>query len=215
MSAASVDPGAAEAHDPIRPMTQPRSSAEPLRALTEQRAAFVAFVQGRVRDPALAEDIVQACLVKAAERLAQLQRGESASAWFYRMLRNEISDQRRRQGTRERAALALEHEQEPSVQAQERTERACACVSRAVQSLKPEYAEALDQLEVRGAALQDFARLRGISASNAAVRAFRARKALRKQVESTCGSCAEGGGCFDCSCDPAPGVDPGSTSDPT
>ena len=42
---------------------------------------------------------------------------------------------------------------------------------------------------------------RGITANNAAVRVFRARKALLGRVEKTCGHCAQGGGCGDdCTC---------------
>ncbi|MGZ7100373.1 MAG: RNA polymerase sigma factor, partial [Candidatus Angelobacter sp.] len=38
-----------------------------------------------------------------------------------------------------------------------------------------------------------------ITAENAAVRVHRARKALRRQVELPCGTCAEHG-CLDCHC---------------
>ena len=42
----------------------------------------------------------------------------------------------------------------------------------------------------------------GISSSNAGVRVFRARQALRKQVARACGTCAEHG-CLDCHCQPS------------
>lgn len=49
--------------------------------------------------------------------------------------------------------------------------------------------------------MTEYAAARGITANNAAVRVFRARKALLGQVERTCGHCAEGGGCGDdCTC---------------
>jgi RNA polymerase sigma-70 factor (ECF subfamily) len=52
---------------------------------------------------------------------------------------------------------------------------------------------------VDGTAVKDYAAHAGISASNAGVRVFRAREALRKQVARVCGTCAEHG-CLDCSC---------------
>jgi hypothetical protein len=52
----------------------------------------------------------------------------------------------------------------------------------------------VDQVPVK-----DYAATLGISASNAGVRVFRAREALRKQVARSCGTCADHG-CLDCSC---------------
>ncbi len=177
------------------------SKGGPLSALSARRGEFLAFVSGRVRDAALAGDIVQACFAKAAARVGQLEDEASATAWFYRMLRNEITDHRRRRGAAERATTALAGEVTHAVEAVERTPRACACVARVVSTLKPEYVDALERIDVEGAAVKDFAAARGIAANNAGVRVFRAREALRKKVVEACGSCAEGGGCFDCTCD--------------
>jgi RNA polymerase sigma-70 factor (ECF subfamily) len=73
-------------------------------------------------------------------------------------------------------------------------------VSELARTLKPEYADALRQIEVGGVSVKDYATAHGISAGNAGVRIFRAREALRKQVARSCGTCAEHG-CLDCSCD--------------
>jgi hypothetical protein len=44
-----------------------------------------------------------------------------------------------------------------------------------------------------------FADQRGLTASNAGVRVFRAREALKKRVTESCGTCAEHG-CRNCTC---------------
>jgi RNA polymerase sigma-70 factor (ECF subfamily) len=44
-----------------------------------------------------------------------------------------------------------------------------------------------------------FAEAAGITPNNASVRLFRAREALRQQLQRSCGTCAEHG-CLDCSC---------------
>ena len=75
----------------------------------------------------------------------------------------------------------------------------CACVGRIADTLKPEYAQALRRVELDGVPVVEFAREAGISESNAGVRVFRAREALRREVSRSCGTCAEHG-CFDCSC---------------
>jgi RNA polymerase sigma-70 factor (ECF subfamily) len=75
----------------------------------------------------------------------------------------------------------------------------CACVSRLAATLKPEYAEALEAIEVGGTPVKAFAEAKGLSSNNAAVRVFRAREALKKRVTESCGVCAEHG-CVNCTC---------------
>ena len=75
----------------------------------------------------------------------------------------------------------------------------CACVSRLAATLKPEYAEALEAIEVAGTPVKTFAEQKGLSSSNAGVRVFRAREALKKRVTESCGTCAEHG-CLNCTC---------------
>jgi RNA polymerase sigma factor (sigma-70 family) len=175
-----------------------------LNELGARRADYVAFVTSQVRDESLAEDIVQASLLKASERLDQLQADESANAWFYRMLRNAVTDHRRRESTASRGAARLQAEQSETTDAIERVPRPCRCVSRLMEGLKPEYAEALRRVEIDELTVKDFAREQSTSANNAGVRVFRARAALKQKVVATCGSCCTDGGCFDCTCPDIP-----------
>ena len=78
----------------------------------------------------------------------------------------------------------------------------CPCVSAAVEDIKPEYAEALRRITVDEVPVREYAAGLGITAGNAAVRAFRAREALRRSVVKRCGACAADG-CTRCSCEPA------------
>ena len=75
----------------------------------------------------------------------------------------------------------------------------CACIGRLATTLKPEYSDALQAVDVQGLTVKAFATARGLSASNAGVRVFRAREALKKRVTESCGTCAEHG-CRDCTC---------------
>jgi RNA polymerase sigma-70 factor (ECF subfamily) len=117
-------------------------------------------------------------------------------AWFYRILRNAIADYHRGRTRAERQIAAL---QAQAPNAAEIAGATCKCVGRLKDALEPDYAEAIARVELDGVPVKVFAAERGISASNAAVRLFRAREALRKSVVQTCGSCAESG-CLDCSC---------------
>jgi RNA polymerase sigma-70 factor (ECF subfamily) len=169
--------------------------------LASRRSDFVAFVRSRVHDVATAEDLVDETFARALSHVDELRDDEAIVGWFYRALRNAIVDLHRRRGTADRALEQWAAETESIVEATERaTPRVCRCVMKVAASLKPEYTEALERIEVDGEAVRAFAEARSISSSNAAVRVFRAREALRRGVIATCGSCAEGG-CVDCTCE--------------
>ena len=61
------------------------------------------------------------------------------------------------------------------------------------------------RVEIDGVAVKDYAVEARITSSNAAVRVFRAREALRKQVARSCGTGADHG-CLDCTCDTTQGL---------
>ena len=171
-----------------------------LAALLDNHRAFLAYLERRVGDRALAEDILQEAFAKVVARPGQAPEGEAIVPWFYRTLRNAAIDQFRRRGAADRAVEAfareLETHEHPTV---EMAREICACVSRLAGTLKPEYAGALQAIEVEGTPVKAYAERHGLSASNAAVRVFRAREALKKRVLESCGVCAEHG-CVDCTC---------------
>jgi RNA polymerase sigma factor (sigma-70 family) len=186
-------------------------NAEVVRSLVENHREFLRFLERRLggrRD--LAEDILQEAFVRGIGRVETLRSDESAVAWFYRSLRNAVIDSQRRRGAAERALAAFAEELEPYEEPADEVRGAvCQCVARLAETLKPEYAEALRRIEVEGAPVKAFAEEQGISSGNAAVRVFRAREALRKQVVASCGTCAEHG-CLNCTCagpEASPGVE--------
>lgn len=170
-----------------------------LAALVENHREFLRFVERRVGNRALAEEIVQDAFVRTLDQGAEIR--DSALGWFYRVVRNAVIDHQRRQSTANRRLDEFAAELEATKDGGEDLQRvACACVSALAETLKPEYADALRQIEVGGVSVKDYAAAQGISAANAGVRIFRAREALRKQVARSCGTCAEHG-CVDCCCE--------------
>lgn len=174
-----------------------------LQELAAKRGQFLAFVERRVGDRALAEDILQDAFAKSAEHLSDLRTPEAATAWFYRVLRNASVEHYRRTARRERAMTAVEVEAvvSPPELAFDAVDSRCRCVGALADALKPEYAQALTRIEIDGLAVKAFALEQGISSGNAAVRVHRARKALAREVVETCGACASRG-CGDCTCGP-------------
>jgi RNA polymerase sigma factor (sigma-70 family) len=182
--------------------TPPTAPTAPLEhvvsVLSARRAEFVDFAAARMDSRSAAEDLVQEALARAVERAGELRAGEAVLGWFHRLLRNAIVDHHRRRASAARALARLA--EEPSQATPEQPRQPCRCVSRLAASLKPEYARALERIEVDGAPLAELAREAGITSDNAAARVSRARRALRKKVVVTCGTCAESG-CTDCTCD--------------
>ena len=171
-----------------------------IETLLENHRAFLRYLERRVGNRELAEDILQDAFARVVDRPEVAPQDEGIVPWFYRTLRNATIDQVRRRGATERglAAFARELETASDVPPDLNTE-ICACVSRLAGTLKPEYAEALQAIDVDETPVSTFARAHGLSASNAGVRVFRARQALKKRVAESCGTCAEHG-CLDCSC---------------
>jgi RNA polymerase sigma factor (sigma-70 family) len=171
-----------------------------LETLLDNHRAFLAYLQRRVGDRALAEDILQDAFAKVVARPEQAPEGDAIVPWFYRTLRNAAIDQFRRRGAADRAAEAFARELETHEQPTVEMEREiCACVSRLAGTLKPEYAAALQAIDVEGTTVKAYAEQKGLTPGNAAVRVFRAREALKKRVAESCGVCAEHG-CVDCTC---------------
>lgn len=168
--------------------------------LAESHREFLSFLERRLGDRALAEDVLQDAFVKSLEKGEGVRDDESAVAWFYRLLRNAVIDQYRRDTTKNRALELLAGEMKDAVEPPPEIAGAiCSCIGELAANLKPEYAEAIQRVEVEGVPVQQFAQQAGITANNASVRVFRAREALRKQVHAACRTCAEHG-CLDCTC---------------
>jgi RNA polymerase sigma factor (sigma-70 family) len=166
--------------------------------LVDNRRAFLRYVERRVGNHALAEEIVQDAFVRSLQREDEIH--DSVVGWFYRVLRNAVIDHQRSQAVANRKldefAAALEA---TTAGGEELANVVCACVNQLASTLKPEYTDALQRIEIDQVSVKDYAVTAGISANNAGVRLFRAREALRKQVARSCGTCAEHG-CQDCTC---------------
>ena len=197
--------GAAKARPPVRypvPMHPEIEISVPeaaLPTLLNERGKFLAFLERRTGSREVAEDLLHEAYLKGMERLDELRDEESAVAWFYRMLRNAVTDHHRRTGSSKRALEAFARELETVVPASDVHDEVCACITRLAAGLKPEYADALREVEVGGRSLKEYGEARGLTANNAGVRVHRARQALHKQVVAACGVCASHG-CADCRC---------------
>lgn len=168
--------------------------------LLENRVSFLAFVQRRVHSRELAEDILQSALMRAMQRGNQIISQDASIAWFYRLLRNAITDHYRNEATTARILEQWAKESPVSqLPADPFHAEACQCIGTLLATLKSEYRNAIQSVDIEDQSLTSFADLSRISPNNAAVRVHRARKALLKLVEETCGTCADHL-CENCDC---------------
>lgn len=190
-----IDPGSPDAAelDPHTPKV--------LGLLLDNHARVLRFLERRVGSRDDAEDILQEAFVRSVGRTDALASSESATAWFYRVLRNAIIDHHRREDARTRAFVRLAGESETDTAGadEELDSLACACVMALLDTLKPEYATALRRVDLDDTSVRGFAEEVGITPGNAGVRLHRAREALRRQLARSCGTCLDHG-CLDCAC---------------
>jgi RNA polymerase sigma-70 factor (ECF subfamily) len=171
-----------------------------LAALVAEHRRFLGFLERRVGNRAAAEELLQTAYVRSIERGGDLRDAESAVAWFYRLLRNALTDFYRHRAAEHRALERQAAETSSAVIDDPELEAAvCACVHGLIPTLKEDYAGILRAVEMEGHSLGRVAEQLKITPGNAAVRLHRARRALRERLHTACGTCTEHG-CLDCTC---------------
>ena len=164
-------------------------------------SAFQSFARGRLHDEQLAADAVQESLLRALKSDYAPSPQGNVVAWFYRILRNVLTDLHRRRAAQVRALERFAHDEPNDITDEELHKQACACLHALMPTLKPEYAEVLRLSDLHGKSTDAVAEEIGISRGNLKVRLHRARKQLRDRLEQTCQACATHG-CLDCQCEP-------------
>jgi len=195
----STEPGP-KLSDPVVPSSMPEAT---LQTLLDRRDSFLSFVNRRVNDRALAEDILQAAYLRAIERPGNLRTATedpSAIAWFYKVLRNVVIDHYRHHASEASALGRFAVELgDPFTPDPSTHTFICGCIDYLLPTLRPAYAEVLREVDLAEAPLTDYAQRHNLTPGNAAVRAHRARAALRRELARCCGACSLHA-CLDCDC---------------
>lgn len=185
------------------PMSPPNQLQDALATtLLTNLAAFQGFARRRLGDEQLAADAVQESLLRALKSDRELAADDNAVAWFYRILRNVLTDLHRRRATQTKGLerFATESAIAAGMDDAELEQTACACFRALLPTLRPDYAQVLQLSDLDGEPAEAVAKQVGISKNNLKVRLHRARRQLRERLEQTCQACATHG-CLDCQCD--------------
>lgn len=175
--------------------------------LFARESDFRSFLRRRVADDALAEDLLQQSFMRAVQQEHRVEQPEQVVAWFYRILRNAAVDYYRARAADDRKLEAFVQElaatgTDKTPAFDELRTTVCTCLQRLLPNLRPAYADLLNRIDLEGESLNSVAKQLGVTPNNLTVRLHRARQALRKSLEESCGICTKHG-CLHCTCDEA------------
>jgi hypothetical protein len=115
--------------------------------LMEHRVELLAYLRKQGATAEQAEDLFQSALVRGLEPWASLPGGDALVPWFYRVLLNALVDQARRSSAAGRAldryANEVSGEELPA-----EPRRVCMCTHTVLASMKPEYAQLIEAIDV-------------------------------------------------------------------
>lgn len=137
----------------------------------------------RVRDDALADDLLQDTFVKISEKLPTLRDDQRVTAWIYRIARNTLVDHARRSPKDVRVDVDLA---EDDVEGRSLNAEVAGWLRPMLASLAPADREALELTELDDLSQKELADRLGLSPSGARTRVQRARRRLRETLDACC-----------------------------
>lgn len=157
---------------------------------SELRNSLLRFVQSRVRDRHLAEDLTQEILLRGLSKVSGLKDQERLESWLFQIARNTIADHFRRAKSTDTCSdnqpdtidqCGYIAEEEAVLR-----EMLSAYVRGVVEALPDIYRNALRYTDYEGHTQAELAGKEGISLSGAKSRVQRARQEVRTAVEQCC-----------------------------
>jgi RNA polymerase sigma factor (sigma-70 family) len=175
-----------------------------LQVLVDSHDQFLCFLTKHVENKSTAEDLLQDAMERAIKHQDELSSKDSVITWFYRVMRNVLVDHYRSKSAQQRKKSSFLEELthlgdnlEPPNDGL-KTE-ICACFKRLLPTIKPEYAELIERVDLNNESPEKIAKDLNITSNNLTVRLHRARQALKQKLKLSCGTCTTHG-CLDCTC---------------
>ena len=169
-------------------MTAP--SALPADAWNGFRARLTSYVRRRV-DPASADDVVGAVLLRLVRHQEALKSANNPTAWMLRVAANAVADHHRRRAVERRAMDSLAAEEGTggdgaATDDVSATAEFARCLIPFIRDLPPAYGEALTLTEIEGLTQAEAADHLGLSLSGMKSRVQRGRAKLKQAVLRCC-----------------------------
>ncbi len=145
---------------------------------------LINFVNKRVNDASLSEDIVQDIMIKVSNKLHTLESPEKIRGWVYQIARNTISDYYR---SRKLYEVLPGNIISPEVdKIKQAREEVSACLGVLIDNLPADYREAIMLSEIESLTQKEVALKQNISLSGAKSRIQRGRALLKNMLIECC-----------------------------
>jgi RNA polymerase sigma-70 factor (ECF subfamily) len=143
------------------------------------------FIVSKVKDNALADDLLQEVFIKIHRLIGQLRDENKLQAWVYQVTRNTVYDYLRRPGQKiDLNVEAVEIIEEDSDN--EYMSETIEDMVKMMDEMPSEYCDVLCLTELGGMSHKEYAEKTGISLTAAKTRAFRARNMLKDLLMKCC-----------------------------
>lgn len=173
-------------------------------ALIDSHLQILSYLQRRLGNLDEARDVMQSFMLRAIDRAEALRDVKTVRGWLSRILATSIADhQRSAARRRQRETVTSPDFFEAGAAVDAALESAvCDCLHQLITTLKPEYAEIIQRIDLNEEPRAAVAADLGLSATNLSVRLHRARQSLRRRLIEMCLTCPDHG-FMDCGCDKA------------
>ena len=142
------------------------------------------FIQSRVQDASIADDILQDVFIRIHSRIGALKESGKIKSWIYQIARNAIIDHyRAHKMTGELREISSTPESDLTGEERERTN---GCLLSMIESLSDPYRQALMLSEIEGLSQKEVAARQGLSLSGAKSRIQRGRSMMKKMLLQCC-----------------------------
>lgn len=150
----------------------------------EYHSRLLHFIQSRVGEPTVAEDILQDVFIRIGNRLDSLKEDGKLRSWIYQITRNAIIDYYRshRESIQLPESLSMPEE---DITDKIREELA-RCMRPMIDELPDTYREAILLSEIEGLTQKEVAERQAISLSGAKSRVQRGRGMLKEMLQECC-----------------------------
>lgn len=190
----------------IQRQAESRTASDPTvnQRLLGGRQEFLGYLRRRLGSLDEAEDALQNFSLKVIGAAQSVGDEKTINAWMGQILRHTLIDHYRRRAARLRGEAAYAQEFGPGEAAQEAVPMVgpCHCLHSALQRLRPDDAEILRRADLEEDPRPRIAADLGLTANALNVRLYRARQALRRELEASCPACRDGS-FLECACNAA------------
>ncbi|MEE9405483.1 MAG: RNA polymerase sigma factor SigZ [Algisphaera sp.] len=148
------------------------------------RDALHRFLQRRVGNDHVAEDLLQEVFLRIHRGLPALKNDQRIGPWVYRIARNAVTDHYRRK--RVSAVNLVDHEPAQPNEPEVIDPQLAACLRMMLECLPAEQRDAVVRVDLEGESQGDYAKAQAMSLSGAKSRVQRGRRLLKKNLLDCC-----------------------------